>query len=363
MNRILPEESTVGAWDAGIMGYFSRFPVVELGGLVNSKEYYDSLDGYVSSQDVVHSFGITHFANAFPAEQSFSPSGRALFEGFPFRPSYPNREFKIRFARPPWASPSEVDPIAWFWKRMDPHFDHSSQSGDFGVVIDGRLVFSFAKDCAAEQARRRILVLQWTTEEGESYAFQRPWNQEGEIPYICGDVSLLPKDAARLVRIVLGTENSLGSFEDGFDNWRLDGDAVTMYDQHERIVDQFPIGGNVTEGFLTSYHPHRGDAEIGTARSPEFTTADGQLLTFLIAGGRGVGVGVRLLADGVEVDVWRGKNAEYFETVNYLLDGLAGKTLQLELFDFELGGWGHIMLDHVRLLSLVQLEQRNESHE
>lgn len=77
----------------------------------------------------------------------------------------------------------------------------------------------------------------------------------------------------------------------GFDTRRLDGDAVTMYDRHERTVYQQPIRGNVTEGFLTSYHPHRGDAEVGTARSPEFTTADGQLLTFLIAGGGGEGVG------------------------------------------------------------------------
>ena len=30
---------------------------------------------------------------------------------------------------------------------------------------------------------------------------------------------------------------------------------------------------------------------------------------------------------------------------------LAGKTLQLELFDSEVGGWGHIMLDHVLLMA------------
>ena len=363
MNRILPEESIVGSWDAGIIGYFSRVPVVELGGLVNSKEYSDSLDGYESSADVVRSFGITHFANGFPAAQSFQSPGRALFEGFPFKVFDQDYEFKIMFVRPPWASSSEVDPIAWFWKRMDPHFDHLSRSGDLGVVIDGRLVLLFAKDCAAEQARRRILVLQWTPDEGDSYAFQRPWRQEGQIPYICGDVSLLPQDATHLVRIVLGTENNSAALEDGFDNWRLDGDAVTMYDEHERIVDQSPITGNVTKGFLTTYHPNRGDAEIGTARSPEFSTADGQLLTFLIAGGKGEGIGVRLLADGAEVNVWRGKNSEYFETASYPLDGLAGKTLQLELFDFEIGSWGHIMLDHVRLLSLEQLEQRDESNE
>ena len=57
----------------------------------------------------------------------------------------------------------------------------------------------------------------------------------------------------------------------------------------------------------------------------------------------------RKLADGAEVTVWRGKNSEHFEKAAYLLAGLAGKTLQLELFDAETGGWGHVMLDHVLL--------------
>ena len=39
MDRLLPEESVVGSWDAGVIGYFSRYPVVNLDGLVNSYEY------------------------------------------------------------------------------------------------------------------------------------------------------------------------------------------------------------------------------------------------------------------------------------------------------------------------------------
>ena len=33
LNRVLPDDSVVGAWDAGIIGYFSSFPVVNLDGL------------------------------------------------------------------------------------------------------------------------------------------------------------------------------------------------------------------------------------------------------------------------------------------------------------------------------------------
>ena len=39
MNRLLPEDSVVGSWDAGIIAYFSRFPVVNLDGLVSSYDY------------------------------------------------------------------------------------------------------------------------------------------------------------------------------------------------------------------------------------------------------------------------------------------------------------------------------------
>lgn len=359
MNRILPEGSIIGSQNAGIIGYFSSFPVVEMGGLVNSYEYMN-----MRSSDFIRRSGITHFADGYPVERSFSPSGRALFEGIPFIVPLiveTNYEFKLRFATPPWAS-SELDPVVWFWERMEPHFDYQAPSGNVGVVVDGRLVLSFAKECAPEAERpRRWLIMQWTTEAGATWgALQQPWRNEGEIPWVCGDAALLPKGTIHPVWIALTTEETpgrpLGDSAAGFTNWRLDGDAVTRYGQHEYTVEQQPISGNVSPGFLTSYHPDRGDAATGTARSPEFTTADSQLLTFLIAGGKGEGVGVRLLADGAEVNVWRGKNTEDFETVAYPLDGLAGKTLQLELFDFEIGGWGHIMLDSVRLLSLVQLE-------
>ena len=155
-------------------------------------------------------------------------------------------------------------------------------------------------------------------------------------------------------RLYMG-ERFLGRFEDGFDDWRLEGDAVTNHREHE--YDQQPVTGNVGPGFLTSYHPVRRDSATGVARSPEFTATEDALLTFLIAGGGSGDMGVRLLADGVEVGVWRGGKtwyfwiSEHFEMIVRPLADVAGKTLQLELFDHEPGGWGHIMLDHVLLVS------------
>ncbi len=139
------------------------------------------------------------------------------------------------------------------------------------------------------------------------------------------------------------------SFEAGFDGWLPEGEAVTNHSRHERYKGQQPIGGNFGPGFLTTFHPDKGDRVTGRALSPEFAARADQHLAFLIAGGAGSGVGLRLLADGEEAAVWRGKNSERFETVFYSLAEVAGKRLQLELFDDETGGWGHIMLDHVML--------------
>ena len=136
-------------------------------------------------------------------------------------------------------------------------------------------------------------------------------------------------------------------FEDGFGGWRIEGEAVTNHGQQGLYADQLPIVGNAGPGFLTSFHPTLRDRATGRALSPEFTGQDGRLLSFRIAGGKGDGVGVRLLADGKPVAVWRGRNREHFEQIVHPLAGIAGKRLQLELFDHEAGYWGHIMLDHV----------------
>ena len=138
-------------------------------------------------------------------------------------------------------------------------------------------------------------------------------------------------------------------FEDGFGNWRREGDAITNHGRCGHYQGQAPIIGSAGPGFLTSYHPTLGDGAVGRALSPEFTARDGRLLAFRVAGGSADGVGVRLLVEGMQVAVWRGRDRERFHWEFHLLAGIAGKRLQLEIFDYETGGWGHIMLDQVLL--------------
>ena len=148
----------------------------------------------------------------------------------------------------------------------------------------------------------------------------------------------------------LSIERFIGDFESGMNGWRIEGDAVTNYADFELYYLQTSIKGNIGTGLLTSYHPTDGDLLTGSATSPKFTAETDQYLAFLIAGGMGDGVGVRLLSGGEEVAVWRGQDTAQFRRVIYPLAELAGKTLQLQLFDDDSWIWGHIMLDHVVIL-------------
>lgn len=142
----------------------------------------------------------------------------------------------------------------------------------------------------------------------------------------------------------------LSNFEDSLGGWQPRGNGIGRWTPRNHSHAQLPIEDYSGWGFLTSFHPRQEDAATGTARSPEFSASAGDSLAFLIAGGESENVGIRLLADGIETQVWRGEDTEYFSPVVYPLSKVAGKTLQLEMFDDEVMPWGHIMLDHVTLV-------------
>ncbi|MCY3784824.1 MAG: hypothetical protein OXG79_13735 [Chloroflexi bacterium] len=145
-------------------------------------------------------------------------------------------------------------------------------------------------------------------------------------------------------------EEFLGRFEDrGLDGWRRESKAVTNHILGPFYDRVYPVEGHVGPGFLTTYYPGKWE-RTGEAYSPVFTARDDQYLMFLIAGERHDFVGLRLLADGEEVAVWRGDNWRAFEMVIYPLRQLAGKELQLEIFNHEIGDRPRLMLDHVMLV-------------
>ncbi len=193
MNRVLSEGSIIGSWDAGVIGYFSRFPVVNLDGLVNSYEY---LRGYRHRDSFFAKFGITHFAGG---KDEDIPDNHILFKGAMH--TFPNGvslSFRLWSATPL----GNLDSDAWFWRRMEPHFDY--HSGDVGVVFDGRLTQAFVRDCAAPGLRDTLIVFSWPSESDETAV--RPWHSwgrtRGERKHsLCADVLLLPRDAAHPLRV------------------------------------------------------------------------------------------------------------------------------------------------------------------
>ena len=187
MNRALPEDSVIGSWDAGVAGYFSRFPVVNLDGLVNSYDYFHATnverDGYAVWKEefkpLYQEFGITHFANV--TRTGFT--GELLYAGQQF--SREGREIRFNLWSADRPQDADADPAAWFWQRMEPHFD--DQGDGVGLLVDGRLAQAFTRDCAPGE----LIVWDWSG-AGPPTAPQ-PWTQTETG--LCAEFTVLPHDA------------------------------------------------------------------------------------------------------------------------------------------------------------------------
>ena len=218
MNRILPEGSVIGAWDAGTVGYFSDFPVVNLDGLANDHDYRKAqmaagvdesdrgarrhwmlepgADGLASHAD---RFGITHFvdyaghtrrvSSEFEYEVLFeSPASVVRIGPISFRLWTPRRETVRASGRLP-ERPGESGGADWFWRRIEPHFEWREEG--VGLTVDGRIVQVFARDCAPEDSA----VVFWTDRDGADGSAAAPMakNPNGS----CVAAVLLPHGAGK----------------------------------------------------------------------------------------------------------------------------------------------------------------------
>ena len=185
MNRVLPDDSVIGSWDAGATAYFSRFPVVNLDGLANGYEYlreyaakYSRRTGigpeYV--QALHERFGITHYANTWT-------DGPEVHDGTIYeRAGADTQSFRIRSVE----QAPDSDAVSWFWERMEPHSAGGSE--DILLVFDGRLVQAFARSCGPE------VGIAWSWAGQESGPLVRPWTKTRTG--LCTDVLVLPREAS-----------------------------------------------------------------------------------------------------------------------------------------------------------------------
>ena len=194
MNRVLPEGSVVGSWDTGAIGYFSRFPVVNLDGLVNSYDYFHARnlarDGYPVWDEkaipLYRELGITYFANFMITGlegKTLFEEGKLLFEGSA-------NSSGVTLYLWPIELPEDDDAAAWIWKRMEPHFDY--QSDGAGLLVDGRLAQTFAKECDLDE------LVVWLWDGPGNGTVTRAWTrtQTG----LCVTTAVLPLTASSPVR-------------------------------------------------------------------------------------------------------------------------------------------------------------------
>ena len=188
LNRALPDGSVIGSWDAGTLGYFSRFPVVNLDGLVNSYDYlqtarsdlsrytYSSIEGHPLRQE----FGLTHFANIMIDDIQHS-----LLEV-----SMPNlHKNRLFFFRVGAGESALGDVAGTLWRRMEPHFDW--QADGVGLMVDGRLAQAVARDCAPDA------LFVWRYTHPEQGRIEQPGaGARRTAAGLCTDMVVLPHAAA-----------------------------------------------------------------------------------------------------------------------------------------------------------------------
>ena len=212
IDRVLPEDSVVGSWDAGVIGYFSRFPVVNLDGLVNSY-------GYLRAQregteaTFYQRYGITQFAIVLVLQEGtevhvLSPVldylvrkrlerpvvDTILFEGSPYLHNTNNvlhkRQFRLLTAEPPEMSSGGINRSDWFWQRMEPHFDHRSDG--VGLIVAGRMAQAFVRDCTPDE----LAVWSWAGPRDGTAASVWTQTQTG----LCVTAAVLPPAISSPVR-------------------------------------------------------------------------------------------------------------------------------------------------------------------
>ena len=178
VDRLIPEDGVVGAWGEGVIGYFSRFPVMNLDGLANSLDYLRAQKEGTTAA-FFRRFGVTHFTDVLPTTMLPAPP---IFEG----PYFPAGKEKSRFllytTEPPEASWGGGDGSGWFWERMEPHLE--LQADGVGLLVDGRMAQAFARDCTPAE------VVVWTGSDGKTLLL--PWTQTSSG--LCASAIVLPHD-------------------------------------------------------------------------------------------------------------------------------------------------------------------------
>ncbi len=107
INQNLPGEARIGAWNAGVLGYFSDRPVVNLDGLANDLEYLRHLQNGASIHDYLRKEGITYLVDVNFRDLTM-PYGAAWDRSRLFRNLFLWSELETVFVEPDQVHPVYV---------------------------------------------------------------------------------------------------------------------------------------------------------------------------------------------------------------------------------------------------------------
>ena len=133
-------------------------------------------------------------------------------------------------------------------------------------------------------------------------------------------------------------------FEQGYENWKVEGSAFGPAPAHGALPNQNPVSGFVGRGLVNSFFG--GDDSRGRLTSKPFTI-ERHFIRFLVGGGRHPKTQMRLVVAGQVVRAASGKDDERLQPASWDVSAFEGQQAHLEIVDERQGGWGHINVDQI----------------
>ena len=147
-----------------------------------------------------------------------------------------------------------------------------------------------------------------------------------------------------LAQASLQPEILFDDFENGYANWKVEGDAFGTAPARGTLANQQDVTGFLGHGLVNSYL--NGDGATGKLTSKPFVV-ERNYIRFLVGGGRTEQTQIRLIVDGRRVRATSGKDNEGLEPALWDVREFKGKQAHIEIVDEATGGWGHINVDNI----------------
>ncbi|HEY3320270.1 MAG TPA: GH116 family glycosyl-hydrolase [Planctomycetota bacterium] len=134
-------------------------------------------------------------------------------------------------------------------------------------------------------------------------------------------------------------------FENGYGNWKVEGEAFGTEPATGAFPNQQPVSGYAGRKLVNSYL--KGDDSTGKLTSKPFTI-ERRFVTFLIGGGKQAGkTCINLVIDGSKARSATGLDSEQLQQNFWDVNDLAGKQACIEIVDAATGPWGHVNVDQI----------------